>query len=76
MEGQELSLKATKIYEFDYDKIKTVEDVIELLKGLQLSFSENYNGIEKIRHIIKEKTDEKPFWTSTATTDKKIKWDL
>jgi len=76
MEGKELSLKATKIYEFDFDKIKTVEDVIELLKGLQISFSENYKGIENIRHIIKEKKDEKPFWTSTSTTDKKIKWDL
>ena len=57
MEGQELSLKATKIYEFDFDKIKTVEDVIELLKGLQITFSENYKGIESIRHIIKEKND-------------------
>jgi len=76
MEGKEINLKVTKMYEFDFDKIKTVESVIELLKGLDISFSENFKGIENIRHIIKEKTYEKPFWTSTATTDKKIKWDL
>jgi len=76
MEGKELSLKATKIYEFDFDKIKTVDDVIEVIKGLQISFSENYKGIENIRHIIKEKNPDKSFWTSTATTDKAIKWDL
>ena len=76
MEGKELSLKATKIYEFDFNKIKTVDDVIEVLKGLQISFSENYKGIENIRHIIKEKSSDKPIWVSTATTDKTIKWDL
>lgn len=76
MEGKELSLKATKIYEFDFDKIKTVEQVIEVLKGLQISFSENYASIENIRHIIKEKSSDKPIWVSTATTDKTIKWDL
>ena len=76
MEGKELNIKATKMYEFDFDKIKTVEQVIELLKGLQISFSENFAGIEKVRHLIKEKNSENSFWTSTATTDKTIKWDL
>jgi len=57
MEGKELNLKAVKIYEFDFDKIAKVEDVIEVLKGLQITFSENYKGLESIRHIIKEKND-------------------
>ena len=64
------------MYEFDFDKIKTVEDVIEVLKGLQISFSENFAGIEQVRHLIKEKNVEQPQWVSTATTDKTIKWDL
>ena len=76
MEEKELNIKATKMYEFDFDKIKTVEQVIELLKGLQISFSENFAGIEQVRHLIKEKNPENSFWTSTATTDKTIKWDL
>jgi hypothetical protein len=76
MEGKELNIKATKMYEFDFDKIKTVEQVIELLKGLQISFSENFAGIKQVRHLIKEKNPENSFWTSTATTDKTIKWDL
>ena len=76
MEEKELNLKVTKMYEFDFEKIKTVENVIEVLKGLQISFSENFAGIEQVRHLIKEKNSEKSFWTSTATTDKTIKWDL
>ena len=76
MEGKEINLKVTKMYEFDFEKIKTVENVIEVLKGLQISFSENFAGIEQVRHLIKEKNSEKSFWTSTATTDKTIKWDL
>ena len=76
MEGKELNIKATKMYEFDFNKIKTVEDVIEVLKGLHISFSENFAGIEQVRHLIKEKNPEKSFWTSTATTNKTIKWDL
>jgi hypothetical protein len=76
MEEKELNIKATKMYEFDFDKIKTVENVIDVLKGLQISFSENFVGIEQVRHLIKEKNPHKSFWTSTATTDKTIKWDL
>lgn len=76
MEEKELNIKATKMYEFDFDKIKTVENIIDVLKGLQISFSENFAGIEQVRHLIKEKNVEHPQWVSTATTDKTIKWDL
>jgi|688.fasta_scaffold513398_2 hypothetical protein len=76
MKEKELSLKATQMYEFDFDKIKTMVDVIDVLKGLQISFSENFVGIEEVRHLIKEKNVEKPIWVSTSTTDKEIKWDL
>jgi hypothetical protein len=76
MKEKELSLKATKMYEFDFDKINTLVDVIDVLKVLQISFTENFVGIEEVKHLIKEKNVEKPFWTSTSTTDKEIKWDL
>ena len=76
MKEKELELKSVKVYEFDFDKIKTVDDVIDVLKGLKISFSENYVGIEEVRHLIKEKNAEQPQWVSTATTDKTIKWDL
>ena len=76
MKEEELNLKVTKMYEFDFDKIKTIVDVIDVLKGLMISFSENYVWIEEVRHLIKEKNADKPIWVSTATTDKTIKWDL
>ena len=76
MKEKELELKSVKVYEFDFDKIKTVADVIDVLKGLKISFSENYVGIEEVRHLIKEKNAVQPQWVSTATTDKTIKWDL
>jgi hypothetical protein len=41
-------------YEFDFDKIKTVEDVIRILKALRISFGEKYPAFEEVKDLLKE----------------------
>lgn len=41
-------------YEFDFDKIKTLEDVIQVLKSMKISFGSGYPGFEEVKHLVKE----------------------
>jgi hypothetical protein len=41
-------------YEFDFDKIKTFEDVIRILKALRISFGEKYPAFEEVKDLLKE----------------------
>ena len=41
-------------YEFDFDKIKTTEDVIRVLKGLRINFNEDFPAFEEIKDLVKE----------------------
>ena len=44
----------TPRYELDFDKIKTVEDVIRIIKGLRISFTGQYPAFEELKDLIKE----------------------
>ena len=44
----------SKKYEFDFDKIKTVEDAIRILKALRISFGERYPAFEEVKDLLKE----------------------
>jgi hypothetical protein len=41
-------------YEFDFDKIKTTEDVIRVLKGLRITFNDQFPAFEEIKDLVKE----------------------
>jgi len=41
-------------YEFDFDKIKTVEDAIRILKALRIQFGEQYPAFEEVKDLLKE----------------------
>ena len=41
-------------YEFDFDKIKTVEDVKRVLISLRISFTDQYPAFEEIKDLLKE----------------------
>lgn len=41
-------------YEFDFDKIKTTEDVIRVIKGLRINFNEDFPAFEEIKDLVKE----------------------
>jgi ABC-type microcin C transport system permease subunit YejB len=41
-------------YEFDFDKIKTTEDVIRILKALRIQFGKSYPAFEEVKDLIKE----------------------
>ena len=43
-----------KRYEIDFDKIKTLEDLIEIIKALDISFGEKYPKFNSIKHLLKE----------------------
>lgn len=49
-----LLFEPTTRYEFDFDKIKTVEDVIRIIKGLRISFTDQYPAFEELKDLIKE----------------------
>jgi hypothetical protein len=41
-------------FEFDFDKIKTVEDVKRVLISLRISFTDQYPAFEEIKDLLKE----------------------
>jgi len=45
-----------KEYEIDYDKVKTVEDVVGILKALNISIWDNAGGLsleaQEIKHLL------------------------
>lgn len=41
-------------FEFDFDKIKTVEDVKRVLIALRISFGEKYPAFEEVKDLLKE----------------------
>lgn len=48
------TVKGMKFYTLDFDKIKTTEDVIRILKALDIKFAEGVKNIESIKDLIKE----------------------
>ena len=41
-------------YEFYFDKIKTTEDIIRVVKSLRISFGEKYPAFEEVKDLLKE----------------------
>jgi hypothetical protein len=41
-------------YEFDFDKIKTVDDVKRVLESLMISFTDRYPRFEEVKDLLKE----------------------
>ena len=54
LNDQELVFTPTPRYEFDFDKIKTVNDVIRALKALRISFTDQYPAFEEVKDLLKE----------------------
>ena len=53
-ENINLTLETMIRYEFDFDKIKTTEDVIRVLKSMKISFGNGYPGFEEVKDLLKE----------------------
>ena len=51
--GQTVVLKSPVLYEIDFEKVNTLEDVKDILKGLDLIFSTGYKNLDKIEHLLK-----------------------
>lgn len=49
-----LTTEPTPRFEFDFDKIKTVEDVKRVLISLRISFGEKYPAFEEVKDLLKE----------------------
>jgi len=54
LSGQELCIKPAIVYEIDFEKINTLEDIKYLLQALDIKFSQHYENIEKIKYLLKE----------------------
>ena len=53
MEDRFKAIPSTR-YEFDFDKIKTTEDAIRVLKSLRIQFGESFPAFEEIKDLVKE----------------------
>jgi hypothetical protein len=53
--GQILTLNPIVFYEIDFEKVKTVEDVVRILKVMNITFSEWMSQIDDVKDLLKEK---------------------
>lgn len=44
----------TSHYKIDFEKVKTLEDVIRILKVLDIAFEPNTKNLDEIKDLIKE----------------------
>ena len=49
-----ITLNSPKEYEIDFKKVKTVEDVLVILKAMNIKVYENYEGFETFKPFLKE----------------------
>lgn len=56
MEVKTLTLKAAKLYKIDPNKIKTLDDVIQILRKVHLHVNEE--GVKGIEHLIVDDEEE------------------
>lgn len=49
-----INFKTKKVFDIDADKIETLEDVKVILGAMKLRISEDFEDIDKIRHLLKE----------------------
>jgi tyrosine-protein phosphatase YwqE len=54
LSGQEFYIQPAIVYEIDFEKINTLEDIKYLLQGLDIKFHQHYKNIEKIKHLLIE----------------------
>ena len=56
MEGtrQTLVTESPIFYEIDFEKVNTVEDIKDILKGLDIRFPSGYKRLSQIKHLLKE----------------------
>lgn len=46
-------LQSPVFYEIDFEKVNTIEDIKDILKGLDIIFPSGYKNINKIKHLLK-----------------------
>lgn len=49
-----INFKPRKMFDIDTDKIETLEAVKVILGAMKLRISEDFEDIDKIRHLLKE----------------------
>jgi len=54
LNDQTLVFTPTPRYEFDFDKIRNVEDIKRVLKALRISFTDQYPAFEEVKDLLKE----------------------
>lgn len=42
------------IYKIDFDKVETIEDVKTIIKGLNITISDRYEGFDGMKHLLKK----------------------
>jgi hypothetical protein len=49
--------EGTRFYQIDYSKIKNLSDVIRVLKCLQITMTDDYEGLGEVKDLVKELKD-------------------
>ena len=53
MEKYDMAFISAKEYEIDFSKVKTIDDVIAILKGLDIKVYDNYKNFDELKPFLK-----------------------
>ena len=53
----EVNIEVQNWYSFDWDKVKTLEDVKEILSALGMTVSDKVPGYQKLKKFLKEEVE-------------------
>jgi len=54
LEGHNIKFLSVKEYEIDFEKVRTINDIIEIMKGMNIKVYDNYGKFEKMKPFLKE----------------------
>ena len=58
MEKHDIAFISAKEYEIDFSKIKKINDVIAILKGLDIKVYDNYTNFNELKPFLKKVRNE------------------
>jgi len=54
MEKHDIDFISVKEYEIDFSKVKKINDVIAILKGLDIKVYDNYKNFDELKPFLKK----------------------
>ena len=58
IENYDIAFISAKEYELDFSKVKTIDDVIAILKGLEIKVYDNHKQFDELKQFMKKVRNE------------------